>query len=255
MWTFDNTFAEEIAILVNQWDHFCPAAALFYWGKNSLDTGLRIEATEIMREFVDNIQFGRDPEGWLFYGSPQDLDTDSGDTVYYRVYINDESPMAIRIDFFGRDPNTPGIKPFAQFLTKDTVKIPIEDIPADTGSGLWRKLNTGISSATVSKLTNDLSIKLSAHAIGKKLTFDLPNSASFTQALHIDGVFHFQNIKDLNYNTLAITNYNTDRILYYDQNDSTKLLGVFYPSSDLFPDGFNNEGDVNPPIATCSDDN
>lgn len=59
MWTFDNTFAEEIAALINQWDNFCPAAALFYWGKNSNDTGLRIEATEIMREFVDNIQFGR----------------------------------------------------------------------------------------------------------------------------------------------------------------------------------------------------
>ncbi|KAJ3860145.1 hypothetical protein EV359DRAFT_85638 [Lentinula novae-zelandiae] len=243
MWTFDNTFAEEIAALINQWDNFCPAAALFYWGKNSNDTGLRIEATEIMREFVDNIQFGRDPEGWLFYGTPQDLDTDSGDTVYYRVYTNDESPMSIRIDFFGRDPNTPGIKPFAQFLTKDTAKIPIEDIPADTGSGLWRKLSTGISSATVSKLTNDPTIKLSAHAIGKNLTFNLPDSSSFTHALH------------LNYNTLAITNYNADRILYYDQNDSTKLLGVFYPSSDLFPDGFNNEGDVNPAIATCSDDN
>ncbi|KAH7874217.1 uncharacterized protein C8R40DRAFT_1171753 [Lentinula edodes] len=255
MWTFDNTFAEEIAALINQWDNFCPAAALFYWGKNSNDTGLRIEATEIMREFVDNIQFGRDPEGWLFYGTPQDLDTDSGDTVYYRVYTNDESPMAIRIDFFGRDPNTPGIKPFAQFLTKDTAKIPIENIPADTGSGLWRKLSTGISSATVSKLTNDPTIKLSAHAIGKNLTFNLPDSSSFTHALHIDGAFHFQNIKDLNYNTLAITNYNTDRILYYDQKDSTKLIGVFYPSSDLFPDGFNNEGDVNPAIATCSDDN
>lgn len=57
---FTNTFAKELESLVTSSDLklFCSAAALFYWDDNH-KLGTRIEATQIMAEFADNVDFGR----------------------------------------------------------------------------------------------------------------------------------------------------------------------------------------------------
>jgi hypothetical protein len=51
------TYVQQITDLASSFSKSCAAAALFYWG-DFADRGLRIEASTIMKEFVNNIEFG-----------------------------------------------------------------------------------------------------------------------------------------------------------------------------------------------------
>ena len=62
----DESYASQISDLAKEFPLCCAAAALFYWNTDhpyatgeDLKHGLRVEATAIMREFVDKVEFGR----------------------------------------------------------------------------------------------------------------------------------------------------------------------------------------------------
>ncbi len=52
------THVDLLTGLAKSYKRSTPAAALFYWDDNNKH-GLRIEAIEIMKEFVNNVHFGR----------------------------------------------------------------------------------------------------------------------------------------------------------------------------------------------------
>ena len=58
MTSIKDTYATQISALAKDFSLCCAAAALFFWDDNH-NKGLRVEATSIMREFVDNVSFGR----------------------------------------------------------------------------------------------------------------------------------------------------------------------------------------------------
>lgn len=105
----------------------CSAAALFYWGDGS-QTGLRVEAPEIMQEFVDKVTFGRgnsipficglyadgppDPQGLLFYNETTDFDAQSDEKISYKVFYHNEKfegddMLTIRVDFLVNNSSNP----------------------------------------------------------------------------------------------------------------------------------------------------
>ena len=53
-----DSYATQVSALAKDFSLCCAAAALFYWDDNHKQ-GLRVEATSIMREFVDGVPFGR----------------------------------------------------------------------------------------------------------------------------------------------------------------------------------------------------
>ncbi|KAI0260744.1 hypothetical protein BC834DRAFT_507190 [Gloeopeniophorella convolvens] len=231
--SFTTTFADELARLAKAYEKNCPAVALFYISDTGT-RGLRVEATAIMKEFVDNVEFGRDPEGYLFYDSPGDFKPAPGTsgTFWYRVLQNSDKPKpAVRVDFYGSDPSSnPGVTPFAQFLSKDTDTVDGGKLQSG-GSGIWRDLDMGISSARLYKRTHDQTTTVTLTPIKKQITFQA--LSTYTSALDYPGVFHFIKLADLAAGSQAIANYDSDRILFYNLNDKKTLIGAFfrkYPS-------------------------
>ena len=60
MTTVTDSYTTQISALAGKFPLCCAAAALFYVdADDSSKHGLRVEATSIMREFVDKVKFGR----------------------------------------------------------------------------------------------------------------------------------------------------------------------------------------------------
>jgi hypothetical protein len=53
-----DSFASQISDLATKFKNSCGAGAFFYYNDNN-DHGMRVEATSIMKEFVDKVDFGR----------------------------------------------------------------------------------------------------------------------------------------------------------------------------------------------------
>lgn len=124
--TTTQTYTQLVEDRLSKYKNSAPAAALFYYN-NGWDMGLRMEAPTIMKEFKDNVEFGRgafllqsyihsrfdtslaDPEGTLFFDDLGDLSNDpddSNDTTSYNVFynvVNNTDDQAVVIQFF--DPN------------------------------------------------------------------------------------------------------------------------------------------------------
>ncbi|KAF8816736.1 hypothetical protein BYT27DRAFT_7333192 [Phlegmacium glaucopus] len=233
-----DTYATQISALANDFDLCCAAAALFYWDDNHKQ-GFRVYATSIMREFVDGISFGRDPEGILFYSALSDTSSKVG-TVYYNVFYNSETPMAIRVDFLttADDSETR----FASFLTKDANNI--ETNLLQNGSGTWGEQQIGTCSANMYKVTGSKTVTLTLEPIGKTATFDVIDNSK-KPGININGVFHFNLIDSLK--DTSVANYTSDRLLFYPSGNTDQLVGVFFPND---PIPIDDSHASNPPTAT-----
>jgi hypothetical protein len=236
-----DSYVTQITALAQSFKTPCAAAALFYWDDNHKH-GLRVEATTIMKEFKDNVNFGRDPEGILFYNATSDFD-DDGD-VPYKVLYNSEDPKAIRIDFYPLGATQDASTRFASFLTKDTNSIETSCL-AD-GTGNWNDLKIGTSFAKMHKITTSSTVTLQMQPINKQASFTLSDNTD-KKAIDITGVFHYDLLSDLTGSSTA--NYDSDRLLFYPTNDKDTLTGVFF-ANDPIP--IDDTHDSNPPTATWS---
>jgi hypothetical protein len=52
-------YADLLGGLVREFVRFTPASALFYHDLQTNAAGLRIESIELMKEFVNNVEFGK----------------------------------------------------------------------------------------------------------------------------------------------------------------------------------------------------
>lgn len=108
------TYAQLVSDRLAQYPVNCAAAALLYYDKD-VQLGVRIEAPSIMKEFVDNVAFGRgtifksvkthltllsvDPEGILFFNDRDDFNG----PAYYNLFTNTgvaDDQRAIVVQFF-----------------------------------------------------------------------------------------------------------------------------------------------------------
>jgi hypothetical protein len=56
--TTTETFTDIFTRLAKKYKNYAPAAALFYWDNDSTH-GVRVEAPSILKEFVDNVAWGK----------------------------------------------------------------------------------------------------------------------------------------------------------------------------------------------------
>ncbi|KAI0260747.1 hypothetical protein BC834DRAFT_899056 [Gloeopeniophorella convolvens] len=221
-----DSFVKQFTELATAFETSCAAAALFYWGEGN-DHGLRVEATAVMKEFVNNIEFGRDPEGYLFYNAPSDFNFDSDDDpVTYKVYYNSEKPMAVRVDFFAAG----STNRFSSFISKDTKTI--DSRLLRDGSGTWRDLKLGTSYAIMHKISTDTKVTLKMAPIGKEATFNVIDNSG-RHAINISGIFHFNKQSALTSSSNDVANYDEDRLIFYPNNDHNLLTGVFFPNEPI----------------------
>ncbi|KAI0259395.1 hypothetical protein BC834DRAFT_632282 [Gloeopeniophorella convolvens] len=259
------SFANQISDLATTFKASCAAKARFYW-EDGNGRGLRLEATDVRKEFVETVEFGSGQEGFLFYNAPTDFDFDNDDgPITYRTYFNSENPMAVRMDFFA----AAAANPFSSFLSRDTdaIRGKTTDIP-DGGSGKWQDLQPGTSFASLHKVSSSFEVVLKVPPIGKEAIFNVPDNSqgqsignstavlscaspdASSSSLDTPGVFRFVKLSELDSSVPSVVNYDGDRIIFYPGSDHSEFTGVFFPLEVLPID---NHLDGNPPSVTWHD--
>jgi len=222
--------------------------------------GVRIEAPSILREFSNNIAFGTDPPGYLFFDDLDDLGTlaEPG-SAYFNVLHNTNvaaTQQALVIQFFFK---TQGSF-FAEFIAKDPRSI-AQKILVDGASapqGTWKVLDASTTTARIKKPKSETEIIIEMKSIGKKVSYTVPSAfAGQVASIKAAGTLTFQNLSKLKAGTKSYVDHNNDRILFYPQrNYSDELTAVFLliETTDM---KINALGDytftATTPIATWSD--
>ncbi|KAF9512549.1 hypothetical protein BS47DRAFT_1345328 [Hydnum rufescens UP504] len=211
--TTTETFTDIFTRLAKKYKNYAPAAALFYWD-NGATHGV-----------VDNVAWGKDPEGTLFFNDIKDLDndpTDDDDWSHYNVYYNtgvEASQQAVVVQFYA---DTQGSF-FAEFVGKDPSRAVTYTLEARKGRFL--PLNSGGASAHVKKKSSESKVTVKIAAIGKQVTFNVPNNSA-AQDIDVWGNLTFKKLSDLKSGTLSVVNYNDDRILFYPTNGQQAMHAI-----------------------------
>ncbi|KIJ59273.1 hypothetical protein HYDPIDRAFT_33343 [Hydnomerulius pinastri MD-312] len=216
--TTSDTFDTQFHALKDKYKEIVPAEALFwkrYRGGNTYDYGLRVEAPTIMKEFIDNINLGTDPEGFLFFNNIHDLDTGDGKyNVFYNT-VEDVKQRAATVQFFHSKQGSF----YAEFLAKDPNKT--VDYTIDGQVGKWDTLEIGSASAHVKKYSDETTITVTIPAIKKKAQFEVVDNSG-SQSADVWGNLMFKKIEKLqSSNTATYADYNKDRIIFYPQSGWT----------------------------------
>ncbi|CCM02453.1 uncharacterized protein FIBRA_04552 [Fibroporia radiculosa] len=213
-----DTFDVQFTALTDKYKGVVSASALFwkrYHGGNNVEYGLRIEVPTLMKEFVDNVNLGADPEGFLFFNNISDLDAVDG--KYNVVYntVDDIKQRAARVQFFHQNQGSF----YAEFLAKDPNKT--VDYLIDSQVGAWATLQIGSASAYIKKYSDESNILIKIPAIKKQATFNVPENIG-NQAVDVWGNIMFKDIKRLlSSDTPSYADYNQDRIIFYSASGST----------------------------------
>ncbi|KAF9512548.1 hypothetical protein BS47DRAFT_1363099 [Hydnum rufescens UP504] len=215
--TTTETFTEIFTRLAKKYKNYAPAAALFYWD-NGATHGVRVEAPSILKEFVDNVAWGKDPEGTLFFNDVKDLDNDPPMTTTGAT----TTQQAVVVQFYA---DTQGSF-FAEFVGKDPSRAVTYILEARKGRFL--PLNSGSASAHVKKKSSESKVTVKISAIGKEVTFNVPDNSA-AQDIDVWGNLTFKKLSDLKSGTLSVVNYNDDRILFYPTNGQQAMHAIFIP--------------------------
>ncbi|THV01146.1 hypothetical protein K435DRAFT_854114 [Dendrothele bispora CBS 962.96] len=241
--TTSDSWAKQLSDLATNFEKCCGAAALFFWSVHSA-TGLRLEAPSIMYEFVDNFNFGHDPEGVLFFHNKSDFN--SPEKVSYKiVYNRAATPAVVRVDFYGEDDDYK-----AGFITNDTANMDTYlDCNVKDGIGKFSPYHGAVTYGHLHKNTTSTQTRLMLDPIGRQATWTNDKKESIDTI----GSFYFNAMSDFVAGTAnVVADYNKERVAFYQKigSDDEKFIGVFYPNIAL-PAGDDNH--AKPVTATWKD--
>jgi len=200
------------------------AAALFFAGNIGGRTtyGLRIEAPSIQKEFVDDVHFGKDPEGLLYVNDPKELSGNMNYNIFYTSKSTPANQRAVVIKFF--KPGNPG-RIVAQFLARNPPAM--LDYYEDNKSGSWADYKALSGHAELVKEAYSSTVTIRIDGISRKVTFNVTDSSS--RRLSISGSLTFKNETNLRAGTTNVVNTNSDRIVFYPYRGSSDFTAVFFP--------------------------
>ncbi|KAF8325395.1 uncharacterized protein EI90DRAFT_3156946 [Cantharellus anzutake] len=210
------------------------ASALFANNVDGHDEkGVRIEAPEILKEFVDGVAFGKDPVGTLFYYNIDDI---NGKTRYNVIHSDssvEKDDVAVIVQFFGNVDNQGNF--YAEFVGRDparTVKHLVDGTKHKGGS--WHSLKLTKATALVQKKIWETEIKITIASIDKQTSFRLPAGVSAGNIISVWGNLSINRINKIGNGTKSVVDYNNDRILFYPDNlhppfHPKDLTAVFIP--------------------------
>ncbi|KIJ59055.1 hypothetical protein HYDPIDRAFT_118882 [Hydnomerulius pinastri MD-312] len=212
--TFDNQFHA----LMNKYKTVVSAEALF-WKRSrevgSHEYGLRVQAPSIMKEFVDNINLGSDPQGFLFFNNILDLDAGNGKyNVFYNT-VEDIRQRAATVQFFHSKQGSF----YAEFLAKDPNKT--VDYTVDGQAGKWETLEVGSACAYVKKYSDETSILVTIPVIEKRLEFEVKDNSG-NHSVDAWGNVMFKDLGRLQSSSGAsFADGSRDIILFYPESERT----------------------------------
>jgi hypothetical protein len=195
---------------------------------------VRIQATEIMKQFVGDVTWGKDPEGLLFYNDAGDFGVEplEADFQYFR-YPGPNGIITILINF-----GTPGSH-FARFLARVDTKIhpEIPHYSEAKGNGWWSTYKAATTQVDALRQTVSSVFSLTLGPIRKRATFD----TAVKGQLAGPGVVLFQRLDHLKdfpedgYTQLQ-ADYAPDRVVLFAKATNTqkrKDYALFIPNKPL----------------------
>ncbi|TCD68710.1 hypothetical protein EIP91_009994 [Steccherinum ochraceum] len=189
------TYKQAYEERLEKYTYTAAASALFFFSDaGQEEQGVRIEAPEIMKEFVDKVTFGRDPVGTLFYNNIDDI---QGATKYNVTYSQTSVPnddACVVVQFFG---HTQG-KFYAEFVGRDparTVWWTVDGTQHRGGS--WNSLALTTATAYVYKRSTESNVSITITPIRKQVSFDLPGGTDTGKNLSVWGNLSTNDISKL----------------------------------------------------------
>ncbi|KAH9980429.1 hypothetical protein BJV74DRAFT_857028 [Russula compacta] len=175
---------------------------------------LRLQAIEIMQQFVGDVNFGRDPKGLLFYNSQGDFDVGLAD---FRYWKHGTGPIVtIQTDFHEVGLPTP----FARFIARvDTTQYRLPQLAAVTGQGDWSPFEAALTQTRVVRVHGSTRLNLRFMPIRKRVYFDVGG----TGRINSTGVLIFRDIgrlqRDQPNGQPLIADYASDRVVFRARGD------------------------------------
>jgi len=205
------------------------ATAFAQFRREGNDFKARLQAVEIMYQFVGDVTFGQDPKGILFYRNVSDCRVTKVNFDYQR-FNGPGTSVTIRVNFRAER----GRNDFARFLARfDSSKYPIPLQPTAGGNGRWLKFKAATAQVDAVRQTSETELSLQVGPIHKEVLFD----TSTTGSVDTTGVLIFHDVtrlKDFPWgdSRRMLVDFAPDRIVFYLQptpSEGKNEFGLFLP--------------------------
>ncbi|KAJ7699733.1 hypothetical protein B0H16DRAFT_1484125 [Mycena metata] len=197
---------------LDKYKEMTPAAALIYGGVGWGEGSVCVVAPAILKEFIDGVEFGKDPEGTLFFNDIKDLDSNS----YYNAF--NISGGGVVLQFYANLESTDS-SPRTRTVPGDGVSV-VKRAHGKNSKAVPPPL------MSKSRPTNQ-AITITINAIGKTVKFPVELGDT---VINIRGNLLFKNLSKLTSGTTSFVNYHDDRIIFLPKSGSKDFTAVFIPT-------------------------
>jgi hypothetical protein len=221
-------FPRLIKLAAETWSNDCSAFVQIRNDSNTMK--LRLQAIEIMQQFVGDVQFGKDPKGILFYNNAGDFLIGYAEVRYYKHGTG--SNVTIQADF--HESRMP--RPFARFLARvNTQLYPLPVWATATGSGNWSAFRAATSETDVLRIGGSPRLNLRFRAIGKSVHFDTARTDHISNVMGLLIFRDIERLRDMVDNQPCVADYAPDRIVFHPRGLSADkdVVALFLPSVPL----------------------
>ncbi|KAF8726424.1 hypothetical protein AX14_007896 [Amanita brunnescens Koide BX004] len=214
------SYPYQLCEAAREFSNSCTAYAHLHKSHDS--SGLRIQAPEIMMQFVGDVDFGRDPKGLLFYRSNMKSRHSTYEVLYYKTST---SSIVVRVDFFMHGEQTP----FARFLANAKASQLPSSVPGP-GHGTWGTLEAVLCPMHVTRPSGSPTVNLGSHAIEKQVYFKSHHRTPISEP----GVLFFRDLARLKDQPYPLggcmAHYTPDRIKFHIENEPDDVVAVYFPA-------------------------
>ncbi|KAJ7716960.1 hypothetical protein B0H16DRAFT_1476448, partial [Mycena metata] len=197
---------------LDKYKEMTPAAALIYGGVGWGEGSVCVVAPAILKEFIDGVEFGKDPEGTLFFNDIKDLDSNS----YYNAF--NISGGGVVLQFYADLEST---ECYAQFRRQG--REPCLGMGHQLQKGLMERARRRFRRRSCQKAVQR--IKHHHNHQRHRKTVKFPVELGDT-VINIRGNLLFKNLSKLTSGTTSFVNYHDDRIIFLPKSGSKDFTAV-----------------------------
>ncbi|PPQ65516.1 hypothetical protein CVT24_010812 [Panaeolus cyanescens] len=193
------------------------------------DIKVRLQAPDIMQQFIGDVEFGKDPEGLLFYNNAasdfamrdHDFDYTKHGTGQWRTFV---------LNFYEVDDK----KPVARFIARvDTNKYPIPGESFARGKGRWSKFPAATAQTTAVRGEGRNRLYLQFPALRKYVYFQTSSSQAIEEKPGVVIFKDYDMLQDTVNNRAVVADYANDRIVFHTEGDKSTVVALYIPNEPL----------------------
>jgi hypothetical protein len=205
-----------------------PAFAYVYSHNNQ--TGIRVEAPDIVKEFTDGVPLGRDPKGNLYFNNTQTDFKPEKPTEYSVSFPTRgqgvKTEIVLVIEFF-----RPGSanRPYAKFIALLPPRAHDDAKPVKgTTTGKWQPLDVTQATALAESESTSSLVQLTISSLKKTFTFNIPASLSdLDTSMQSWGYLILKDSRNLKTGRTYYVDYTDTRILIFEKQGDLNAVAVY----------------------------